>query len=838
MTRSIHKTDFIFLIAICVIAAFTGCSFVYKKPPFAPPAPKAKPDTALDTVLSALSLERQDLGINRPLPQNDPFLMHKASLFLRSPLQIHSFAEELSHRLQTKPYALASLIVFGAYTMEIDMAKVQGNETPVPCTEHARLPALLKEAVENIYQAEVHVRAVFEEAFNGLTPEEQLLVKKRFEGFLSTGTNKTSLSRRQEQELTEKAVSLAARINRQKILEAATIVASAVDRAVEILKHENAVYLHEQLHGNKKVIVTPLGELVIGGSGNNRYTGTMPLLLIDIGGDDEYRFAEYNPLSVIIDLSGDDRYKSSDNAPLGAGILGMGFLIDAAGDDQYRGSNYSYGCAFMGVGVLFDEAGNDRYISRAVTQGAGALGLGILCDAEGNDVYQSILYGQGFGFVGGGGLLIDYKGNDTFRAGGEVPDFREKSGAFQSCSQGFGLGCRNFAAGGIGIVYSGEGHDTYEGSYFCQGSSYWLAIGMLIDGTGNDRFQARRYSQGAGVHSSIGALMDMAGNDTYKSWAVSQGCGHDRSIGMLWDGDGSDRYETDWLSQGSGNDSGIGLLIDEHGDDAYAAGANGTQGCGTYDARRDEVSIGILVDGNGKNVFSGKGKDRKLWTSGQVGGGVKSDCSIAVTWREPLQRTDLQRTDNRMQNIEVRSQKKAVIVPELEALLITEESWEKAAEALAAKAPAILPSLLNYLEIKDVEVSRTLEETVKKIGKKNVENIHNIMKRKDIEPAEKTFLLYVLGDIADQQSKGLFLKFLKDKDAKVQAMALRGLCKLKVTPAIKDAKRLAKSESADVRKYLVLSLQHCKDKKGVSLLNQLHRDNDFNVRYAAAGALK
>jgi len=848
MRQFIKKSNVLIISLIIIfIAAITGCSYFYKQPSPTPPAQKVTPNTALDKVLVALSLERQDLGITRPLPQNDPFLLNKVSLFLHSPMQIHSFAEESNRRLQTAHPTLSSLIAFGADNMELTITKESSRRAPMPCTECAGLPTALREAVEGIYQAEVCAREVFEEAFSGLTLDERLFVRKRFEEFLSTGTNTNNLSRREEQDLIEKAVSLAARINRQKMLEAALIVASAVDTAVEMLKKENISHLQERLHSDKKVMGTPLGEIIIGGSGNNHYTGTMPLLLIDIGGDDEYSFTEYNPFSVIIDLSGNDLYNSSVSAPLGAGILGMGFLIDLEGDDQYLGSNFSFGCGFMGVGILLDERGNDRYISRTMTQGAGALGLGILCDAEGNDFYQCTLYGQGFGFVGGSGLLLNYKGNDKFIAGGEIPDFREKSGAFQSCSQGFGMGCRNFAAGGIGILYSGQGDDTYEGSYFCQGSSYWLAIGMLIDAKGNDRYQARRYSQGAGVHSSIGALVDLQGNDIYASWGVSQGCGHDRSIGMLWDSRGNDRYTAEWLSQGSGNDAGLGLLIDEQGDDAYTAGVDGTQGSGKYDERRDEVSIGILVDAGGKNVFTGKGKDKKLWASGQVGGGIGGDGSMPAVWSEPYEKAQRHKgaeaagkSGTRGSGLGVRgnisapsTQNKSDLVPELEAPLVTEESWEKAAGALAGRAPAIIPALLAYMDIKDVVVLRTLEETFKKIGKKNVQALHAVVLQNTIAPSKKTILLYVLGDLANPRSQDLFLKLLDNQDAKIQALALRGLYKLKVCPPVKDAKRLAQSESVDVRKYLALSLRGSDNRAAAELLKKLQQDRDFNVRYAA-----
>ena len=133
-----------------------------------------------------------------------------------------------------------------------------------------------------------------------------------------------------------------------------------------------------------------------------------------------------------------------------------------------------------------------------------------------------------------------------------------------------------------------------------------------------------------------------------------------------------------------------------------------------------------------------------------------------------------------------------VVVPELEAPLITEDSWEKAAATLAGKSPAIIPALVQYLGIKDVLVSRTLEETFKKIGQRDVKSIHNLVQQKNLESSKKAFLLYVLGDIANPQSQDLFLELLKNKDAKVQAMALRGLYKLKVCPPTRRCQALCK----------------------------------------------
>ncbi len=533
-------------------------------------------------------------------------------------------------------------------------------------------------------------------------------------------------------------------------------------------------------------------------------------------------------------------YYSSETCPLGAGVMGIGFLIDLKGDDLYQGQDFAFGTGFFGVGFLLDREGNDRYISGMFTQGAGAMGLGILCDREGNDLYQTALYSQGFGFVGGGGLLLDYRGNDTFFSGNVVPDDREESGAYQTFSQGFGFGIRPFASGGIGILYNGEGNDSYEGSYFSQGSAYWLSIGMLIDKKGNDRYKARRYSQGAGTHWAIGALIDYEGNDRYSSWGVSQGCGHDRSIGIIWDGQGDDHYISEWLSQGAGNDSGRGLLIDEKGNDTYEAGTDGTQGCGKFDERRDEGSIGLLVDGGGEDTFSGQGRDKKLWKKGQWGGGIDYKGYLPAIRKESFRKSFAMASPSPLGSSEIKMDKAwdHFILPELEGSLWTGGEWTKAAEALVKQGPSVIPALLKYLEIKNVNVQRTLEETFKKMGKEYLRDVHSFVQRDDIEKVKKRFLLYLLGDIGNPESKEIFLKYLNDEDHSLQSMALRGLYKLKETPSLEEAFRLSKSENMDVRRYLCLSLQSDQNPKWIPLLTGFLKDPDFNVRFAASEALK
>lgn len=801
--------------------------------------------SSLDLLLEALSLGREDLGIHRPLPSQDPFLLSKVPLFLNNPLQIIPFAKECGAAFDQGQNSLPSILKTSADLLEIEINPVrnfteEGRKALLPEEFNKISASPLRRATEILYPALVQAKNFFDEAFDALNKEEIIFSKRKIESLLFDGSKEKDLFRYQNQGEIEKAFFLASQIERKKILQASYIVASALDEALKILDSMDSPKIEGLLKEEITTVHTPFGEILIGGPGDNHYTGEMPLLLIDWGGNDIYRFDKYSPFSVIIDLSGDDTYISAENCWLGAGVLGLGFLVDLKGNDVYRGENFAFGAGFFGVGFLLDREGNDRYISGMFSQGAGALGLGILCDLEGDDSYRTALDSQGFGFVGGGGFLLDYRGNDIFFSGGVVPDYREKSGAHQTLSQGFGLGCRPFASGGLGILYNGEGDDTYEGSYFSQGSAYWLSIGMLIDKKGNDQYKARRYSQGAGTHWPIGVLIDFEGDDHYVSWGVSQGCGHDRAIGILWDGQGNDHYRAEWLSQGAGNDSGRGLLMDEKGNDIYEAGSDGTQGDGKFDVRRDERSIGLLVDGDGEDIFSGKGGNQRLWKSGRLGGGIDYEGHLPAIWKESLQKDFVMDIPISAKFKDMREDKEwsQFILPELENSLMTEESWVKAAEALSKQGPSVIPGLLKYLEIKDIGVQRTLEETFKMLGEKYLKDLLFFIQKEDILKTKKAFLLYVLGDMGSPESKGIFLKFLNDQDPSIQAMALRGLYKLKELPPLEHAVTLSKSENIDVRRYLCLSLQSHHDLKSIPLLMGLREDPDFNVRFDASEALK
>src|SRR5262249_57114653 len=76
---------------------------------------------------------------------------------------------------------------------------------------------------------------------------------------------------------------------------------------------------------------------------------------------------------------------------LGAGMFGMGILVDEGGDDTYVAGEMSEGAAYFGAGLLLDAAGNDSYVlTRGDGQGhGGPNGIGILADRSGNHHYYA-----------------------------------------------------------------------------------------------------------------------------------------------------------------------------------------------------------------------------------------------------------------------------------------------------------------------------------------------------------------------------------------------------------------------------------------------------------------
>ncbi|MFA7331410.1 MAG: hypothetical protein WC326_10095 [Candidatus Delongbacteria bacterium] len=356
--------------------------------------------------------------------------------------------------------------------------------------------------------------------------------------------------------------------------------------------------------------------LAVGTEAVNHWTGGLPPIVIDLGGDDLYEgpvALSRGGVSLLLDLQGNDRYRSGGELGPAASVGGLALLLDLAGDDQYEGRYAALGASLGGLALLVDRGGDDLYTGDTFCLGAGSLGMGLLLDEAGNDLYRCSLYGQGFGHVAGLGLLQDKAGHDQYLLQPRYVDQIRYDDHHLSMGQGFGFGQRPDLSGGVGLLHDLAGNDLYSADIFGQGGAYWWALGALVDRAGNDRYLAWQYAQGAGVHLAAGLLLDEDGQDVYQSRGVSQGCGHDLALGWLLERGGDDSYTAWDLSQGAGSANGTGRLTDLLGADLYAM--RGPAKPRAYgDPRRRTGSLGLFLDATGADYYLGNGANDSLWS--------------------------------------------------------------------------------------------------------------------------------------------------------------------------------------------------------------------------------
>ncbi|HEY7677250.1 MAG TPA: hypothetical protein VIG69_09270, partial [Candidatus Methylomirabilis sp.] len=596
------------------------------------------PPSALHAALDALALTVDDLVPPVHLVPQDRWRLPAVDGLLRHPLDAPAAVRGLALRFLGARAKLAEQVRLGAGALGLPLtlpappppAALDGLlldarrrlGRPPSARETARLrravgalPPHVREGTARILAAQREAARMLQAAFGGLAQAETTEVLAWVRGLLGGEDDP-------DDPVHARALALAARIDRTALFGAAWLVADAVDMALPDLvrgsrhpavpRAPGAILLDEP---------TPWGRVVIAGAGPNVHRQDA-LLLIDLGGDDEYlnraggTAGRAGAIAVAVDLGGNDRYHTSQDMAQGSGILGIGILVDVAGDDTYEAGSLAQGAGVFGVGILADLAGNDRYAARALAQGAGTFGLGILAEAGGEDQYRAQTMAQGVGLVAGLGALVEWAGDDVYTLEGGPADPRQ-GGHAQSFGQGMGMGFRPHASGGIGLLVDAAGNDLYRADYFAQGVGYWFALGGLVDEGGNDRYVATRYAQGAGIHLAVGVLADAAGEDRYEAHGVAQGVGHDWAIGVLADAAGDDRYTAAGLAQGAGSSNGVGILSDVAGGNSLGVAGPTVQGCGV--PSRGYPSIGLLLTNDASVSGLPVNEGRAMRRCGSVG---------------------------------------------------------------------------------------------------------------------------------------------------------------------------------------------------------------------------
>ncbi len=385
---------------------------------------------------------------------------------------------------------------------------------------------------------------------------------------------------------------------------------------------------------------TPLGWVRIRGGGKDATDATGSFLVVDLGGDDTCTGgaapAPGLALSALLDLGGNDTYAAPAGVPAqGAGLCGVGVLLDAAGDDRYRAVECSQGFGQAGLGVLADLGGTDDYRCRYSAQGCGILGVGLLLDAGGPDSYEIHSDGQGFGGAGGVGTLADRAGNDTYVAVRDPavtgrPSYHSDLKVAVSNAQGVGLGRRGDGAdghswaGGLGQLLDSEGDDTYTAGNWAMGTGYWFGTGILHDDAGNDTYRGLFWSQASVAHFAIGALVDESGDDKHLVDAGgnnSLSFAHDFGVTLLLDAAGDDVYETPTAGLAWSINRSFALLLDLGGKDSYRAREGTKPGTAVFDPKFiQRGAFTFFADSSSAAVFLDVGGDDEYPKGGPANG--------------------------------------------------------------------------------------------------------------------------------------------------------------------------------------------------------------------------
>ena len=323
---------------------------------------------------------------------------------------------------------------------------------------------------------------------------------------------------------------------------------------------------------------------------------------------------------------------------LASGILGCGIVYSAGTHDtKYRSGHWGQGAGLFGLGALIDEGGDDHYRMASVGQGAAFFGAGLLLDAAGNDRYELAQGdGQGFGGPNGIGVLGDRSGDDHYYAEPDAKkagraDYHSEDRIAVSNAQGVGSGRRgdisdgHVWAGGLGALLDVDGNDRYEAGNFSQGLGYWYGTGLMWDGGGDDVYRSVYFTQGSGAHFAIGALIDEGGNDRHELWETAGAAlafGWDVVNAFLIDrGAGNDYYEADRISIGVAEVRSNAFFIDEGGDDTYVVKPKG-KFLGDVDTRASYdkpgrtsdfpwrmPQVALFLDCGGEDTYLARAKD-------------------------------------------------------------------------------------------------------------------------------------------------------------------------------------------------------------------------------------
>lgn len=572
---------------------------------------------------------------------DDGFLLDDVRFVLREPHLEPEVATQLLDALAPRGAgaALGARLRAAAARDRIDLTGVSFPALPrgVSAREHAEsLAALLAETA-----------ALREAAFAPLSKEDRSFLAENAAGLIALVDTiylheDGNLARRKRN---LRLLEIAARVPRRPLYMAALSWARLSDAAwIAALRSD----LAREPDAAKDTILrrdTPQGEIVIGGSGPNRYRGFEPAIMIDLAGDDIYSnnagTARWDalPCAAVIDLGGDDAYEATESFTQGSAFGGVGLLVDTSGNDRHVGGDFSQASAILGIAAVIDLSGDDLWQARRLSQSCAEWGLSLLFDASGDDVYESPGHGQGLGLPAGFAILHDAAGDDRYFAKGGPATGYGTQGVFDAWAQGCGLGLRQLQSGGIGILADDGGRDDMEAGNFSQGGGYYRGWGLLrASGPEPDTYIGSRYNQGFAAHAALGTFLEAGGDDRYATRdGVIAGLAWDECVTYFDDAAGDDTYVAGGFSLAASAHNAFSYFVDRAGSDRYQGTAVALAGGNDY---HGGTSLSLFLDlGPGRDHYVGTFAPGKVETNGAHGFALDKPGSLESLARRGLPRS-------------------------------------------------------------------------------------------------------------------------------------------------------------------------------------------------------
>ena len=812
-----------------------------------PPLLGPQEQLGLDVALRANMMGRGDLSYRKDNAETE-FRLEKVRRFLHEPLALPPHADEVARELRGVD-SLAKLAGFLAREREIDVGRVPSRGA-VASPGGGTGPTTTADPVTHILAACERANVLITKAFAAVPMEERQRATALY-AVEELHQSPEPLKKVGADKLDYEAAHLAMLAPHRKIdyaalAEAFQILSAAIDDVLPILKaHPLAPMTRD----------TPLGKVIVGTTGNDVYRDDA-LLIIDPGGDDVYLNSAAGadglagrPISVVIDLAGNDRYEGRRSFSQGCGFWGIGILADCGGDDTYVAQNCSQGAALFGCGLLADFGGHDRYEADTMAQGAATFGLAALWDRAGDDGYRAAQFAQAVAGVGGCGVLLEGEGGDSYYVGGKYGDNERYSAHFLSLGQGFAIGARPFAAGGVAILCDLAGNDSYYADIYGQGVSYWYSLGMLLDLSGNDTYRIYHYGQGAGIHLSPAILADWSGDDNYTSHGLCQGSAHDYGVGLLFDKAGNDHYTADEIAQGSVVYNATGIFVDSVGDDLYAGrDAKQCQAAGHDGVRREYGAVGLFCDLGGHDAYVGGGRDNFVWLKPLYGTGVDTEITNAV-WSANVKSSISNLSLEMPEALEPRygptpwRAPRAAAERELSVLYEKTVSYGDSGEKLAQKQKAVedirnrgvaaLPFLIRQLDRREPMARQRIEDWIIDWGAASIPALLDGLATDDLDIRRNC--IFFLRQWPDPRVAPAVMKFLGVE--RLQPTCLHTLGKQTATAALGDARRLLGSPKELVRMRAAQALGRIGSAEAVPELLVALGDPLWDVRRQAEDAL-